>query len=70
VPFYRVGRECGSRVMEGNRRRRWCSIMVVEAAVLGRDRSGQWGVMRGAVAPAISRVEGRGASGGGMRVRT
>jgi hypothetical protein len=35
-------------VTEGNRRRWWCTMMVVEAAISGGDWPGRWwGVMRG-----------------------
>jgi hypothetical protein len=51
--------ERGGQATEGNERRWWCAIMVVEAAVSGRDRQGWWwGVMRGG-ALAVFGVEGR-----------
>jgi hypothetical protein len=51
--------ERGGQVTEGNGRRWWCAIMVVEAAVSGGDRQGWWwGVMRGG-ALAVFGVEGR-----------
>jgi hypothetical protein len=54
APFYRVGGGAGGWAMKGIGRRRWCAIMVVEAAVSGGDRPGLWWeVMRGG-APIIS----------------
>jgi hypothetical protein len=38
APFYRVGGGAGSRASERNGRRRWCTIMVMNAAVLEGDR--------------------------------
>jgi hypothetical protein len=49
-PFIGLEGERGSRATKGNGRRWWCTMMVVEAAVLGGDRPGRWwGVMRGGV---------------------
>jgi hypothetical protein len=62
VPFIGAEGEGSDRAVEGNGRRRWSAMMVVEAAVLGGiDRGG----MRGGGAPPISGVEGGGAPGGG-----
>jgi hypothetical protein len=40
VPFIGAKGERDGRTMEGNGRRRWSAMMVVEAAVLGGDRPG------------------------------
>jgi hypothetical protein len=49
-PFIRSKGEQGSRASEGNRWRRWCIIMVLEAAVSRGDRPRWWwGVMKGGV---------------------
>jgi hypothetical protein len=45
-PFIGLEDERGGRATEGNGRRRWCSIMVVEATVSGGDRPRRWGVTR------------------------
>jgi hypothetical protein len=51
-PFIGLEGEWGGRVTEGNGRRWWCAMMVVEAAVLGGDRLGRWwGVMMGVLQP-------------------
>jgi hypothetical protein len=56
--------------MEGNMRRRWCTMMVVEAAVSGGDQPGQWwGVMRGGGC-SDPFGSGRGSQGGSTRART
>jgi hypothetical protein len=47
-PFIGLEGERGGRVSESNERRRWCAIMVMEAAVSEGDQSGWWwGVTRG-----------------------
>jgi hypothetical protein len=38
VPFIGAEGEGNDRTMEGNERRRWSTMMVVEATVLGGDR--------------------------------
>jgi hypothetical protein len=68
-PFIGLEGEQGGRAMEGNGRRQWCAIMVVEAAVLGGDRLGRWGVMRGG-GVLQSFWERKGASGGSARACT
>jgi hypothetical protein len=56
-PFIGLEGERGGWVTEGNRRRRWSAMMMVEAVISGGDRSGRWwGVKRGS-APAISGAE-------------
>jgi hypothetical protein len=56
-PFIGSERDRGCRASEGNEWRRWCAIMVVEAAILGGDQPGLWwGVMRGG-APAVTGAE-------------
>jgi hypothetical protein len=48
APLVGLEGERGRQTMEGNGRRWWCAMMVVEVAVLGGDRLGWWwGVMRG-----------------------
>jgi hypothetical protein len=42
-PFKGLEGDRGGQVMEGNGRQRWCAMMVVEAAVSGRDRPGGGG---------------------------
>jgi hypothetical protein len=51
-PFIGSEGEPGHRALEENDRWWCCTIMVVEAAVSGGDRSGWWrGVMRGVLRP-------------------
>jgi hypothetical protein len=40
VPFINADWEGGDQTVEGNDRRWWSAMMVVEAAVSGADRSG------------------------------
>jgi hypothetical protein len=66
-PFIGSEGERGGWASEGNGWCRWCTIMVVEAAVSGGDRPGwSWGVMRGG-APAVTGAEGASGGGGGRR---
>jgi hypothetical protein len=60
VPFIGAERERDGRTVEGNNRRWWSTMMVVEAAVSGGDRSRSDG---GCGAPAISEAEGAPGSG-------
>jgi hypothetical protein len=66
VPFICAEGERDGRTVEGNGRRRWSAMMVVEAAVSGGDRSGS-DEGGGDGAPAVSRAEGGGMPGGSAR---
>jgi hypothetical protein len=61
-PFIGSEGERGGRASEMNGRRRWCTIMVMKAAVSEGDRAGS---DEGESALAIMAVEGGGAPGGG-----
>jgi hypothetical protein len=67
-PFIGLEEGRGGRAMEGNGRRRWCAMMVVETVVSGGDRPGWWwGVMRGCCSRFRS---GRRGAGGGAHTHT
>jgi hypothetical protein len=61
VPFIGAEGEGGDRTVEGNDRRRWSAMMVVEAAVSRGDRPGS---DEGGGASAILGAEGGRAPGG------